>query len=78
MRKKEFKNFKLLKNKLFFHNQTLFDRVYNKFLILIFGRSKTYDEFFLKHKIEILSHSNALSNSIFLGKKSAIKSYLFS
>lgn len=74
--KKEFKNFKLLKTN-FFHNQTLFDRAYNKFLILIFGRSKTYDEFFLKHKIEILSHSNALSNSIFLGKKSAIKSYPF-
>ena len=73
---KEFKNFELLKTN-FFHNQSLFDRVYNKFLILIFGRSKIYDEFFLKHRIEILSHSNALSNSIFLGKKSAIKSYPF-
>ena len=73
---KEFKNFELLKTN-FFHNQSLLDRVYNKFLILIFGRSKIYDEFFLKHRIEILSHSNALSNSIFLGKKSAIKSYPF-
>ncbi len=74
--KKEFKNFELLKTN-FFHNQTLIDRMYNKFLILIFGKSKTYDKFFLKHEIEILSHSNALSNSIFLGKKSAIKSYPF-
>ena len=73
---KELKNFELLKTN-FFHNQTLIDRIYNKFLILLFGRSKTYDEFFLKNKIEILSHSNALSNSIFLGKKSAIKSYPF-
>ncbi len=73
---KEFKNFKLLKTN-FFHNQTLIDRIYNKFLILLFGRSKTYDKFFLKNKIEILSHSNALSNSIYLGKKSAIKSYPF-
>ena len=72
----EFKNFEILKTN-FFHNQTLIDRIYNKFLILLFGRSKTYDDFFLKHKIEILSHSNALSNSIFLGKKSIIKSYPF-
>ncbi len=73
---KEFKNFELLKTN-FFQNQSLIDRIYNKILILLFGRSKTYDEFFLKNKIEILSHSNALSNSIFLGKKSAIKSYPF-
>ena len=73
---KEFKSFELLKTN-FFHNQTLIERIYNKLLILLFGRSKTYDEFFLKHKIEILSHSNALSNSIFLGKKSVIKSYPF-
>lgn len=74
--KKEFKDFEILKTN-FFHNQTLADRIYNKLLIIIFGRSKTYDNFFLKHKIEILSHSNALSNSIFMGKKSAIKSYPF-
>ena len=41
----EFKNFEILKTN-FFHNQTLIDRIYNKFLILLFGRSKTYDEFF--------------------------------
>ena len=73
----EFKNFEILKTN-FFHNQTLIDRIYNKFLILLFGRSKTYDEFFLKNKIEILSHSNALSNSIFLGKKVLLKATLFS
>lgn len=73
---KEFKNLELLKTD-FFHNQTLFDRVFNKFLILIFGKSKTYDDFFLKNKIDILSHSNALSNSIFLGKNSVVKSYPF-
>ena len=45
---KEFKNLELLKTD-FFHNQTLFDRVFNKFLILIFGKSKTYDDFFLRN-----------------------------
>ena len=74
--KKEFKNIKLLQTD-FFQNQNLFQRVYNKFLIFIFGRSKNYDTFFIKNKISILSHSNALSNSLFLGQKSLIKSLPF-
>ena len=74
--KKEFRNIKLLKTN-FFQNQKLYTRIYNKFLILVFGKSKKYDDFFLKNKIDVLSHSNALSNSLFLGKKSSIKSLPF-
>ena len=74
--KKEFKDIKLLQTN-FFYNQNLFTRVYNKFLIFVFGRSKSYDNFFIKNKINILSHSNALSNSLFLGRKSMIKSLPF-
>lgn len=73
---KEFKNVQLLKTN-FFNDQNLIERIYHKFLILIFGKSKKYDDFFLKNKIEILSHSNALSNSLFLGYRSNIKSLPF-
>lgn len=73
---KEFKNIKLLKTN-FFHNQNLISKIYNKFLVLFFGKSKKYDNFFIKNNIDILSHSNALSNSLFLGKKSKIKSLPF-
>jgi hypothetical protein len=73
---KEFKNFKLLKTN-FFINQSVIERIYHKFLIIFFGKSKKYDNFFLKNNIKILSHSNALSNSFFLGSKSEVKSLPF-
>ena len=44
--KKEFKNIKLLKTN-FFQNQNFFTRIYNKFLIFVFGKSKKYDDFSL-------------------------------
>jgi len=73
---KEFKNIKLLKTN-FFYNQNLFTRIYNKFLIVVFGKSNKYDNFFIENKLDILSHSNALSNSLFLGRNSLIKSLPF-
>ena len=74
--KKEFRNIRLLKTN-FFHNQNFFTRIYNKFLIFVFGRSNKYDNFFIENNLDILSHSNALSNSLFLGRKSLIKSLPF-
>ena len=73
---KEFKNIKLLKTN-FFHKQSLVSKIYNKFLVFCFGKSNKYDNFFNKNNINILSHSNALSNSLFLGKNSTIKSLPF-
>jgi hypothetical protein len=73
---KEFKNIKLIKTNLFY-NQNLIQKIYNKFLIFLFGKSKNYEFFFTKNKIDVLSHINVLSNSIFLGKNSSIKSLSF-
>ena len=72
---KEFKNIKLIKTNLFY-NQNLIQKIYNKFLIFLFGKLKNYEFFFTKNKIDVLSHINVLSNSVFLGKNSSIKSYL--
>ena len=73
---KEFKNIKLIKTN-FFHNQNLFKKVYYKLLIILFGKSDYYENFFIKNKINVLSHINVMSNSIFLGKNSSIKSLSF-
>ena len=73
---KEFKNIKLIKTD-FFHNQSLIKKVYHKLLIFLFGKSNYYENFFIKNKINVLSHINVFSNSIFLGKNSSIKSLPF-
>ena len=73
---KEFKNIKLIKTNIFY-NQNLIQKIYNKLLILLFGKSKNYEFFFTKNKIDVLSHINVLSNSVFLGKNSSIKSLSF-
>ena len=73
---KEFKNIKLIKTN-FFHNQNLIKKIYNKLLVIIFGKSDYYENFFIKNKIDILSHINVMSNSIFLGKNSSIKTLSF-
>ena len=54
----------------FFYNQGFFKRIFNKILIILFGRSYLYDNFFKKLKIQVLSHA-----SFFLGEKSHIKSF---
>ena len=73
---KEFKNIKLIKTNLF-HNQNLIQKIYNKFLIFLFGKSKNYEFFFNKNKIDVLSHVNVLSNNVLLGKNSSIKKFAF-
>ena len=72
----EFKGFKLIKTNLF-HNQSLITKIYNKFLVIFFGKSRTYESFFIKNKINVLSHINVFSNNIILGNKSSIKSLPF-
>ena len=69
---KEFKNIKIIKTNFF--NQNLFAKIYNKLKIIFFGKSEYYENFFIKNKINVLSHSNVLAYSFFLGKKSSIKS----
>ncbi len=64
----EVKNIKYIKSDLFF-NQSLLNRLYNKFLIKFFGKSIIYDKFFISHKIDVLSHT-----LLPLGKNSFIKS----
>ena len=62
-------NFEVIRSNIFI-NQGILERLLNKFQILILGRSKKYEEFFKKHKIDIISH-----NSFFIGKKSMVKSF---
>jgi hypothetical protein len=64
-----FKNIKIIKSD-FFLDQSLLSRIYNKISILLFGKSEMYDNFFIKHKIKVLSHT-----LLPLGKKSLIKSF---
>lgn len=53
----------------FFKNFKLVDRILTRLEILILGKSKNYDNFFLKHKIDFVSHFNPL------GRKSKINSF---
>tara|TARA_B100001142_G_C14241937_1_gene619754 strand:+ start:20 stop:1180 length:1161 start_codon:yes stop_codon:yes gene_type:complete len=71
-KKKEIQNFKNVKviKSDFFLDQNLLSRIYNKISILTFGKSEKYDNFFIKHKIKVLSHT-----LLPLGKKSLIKSF---
>ena len=48
----EIKEFKLIKTN-FFHNQTFIDKLYNKFLVIFFGKSNNYEKFFIKNKINM-------------------------
>jgi len=61
---KEFKNIKIIKNNFF--NQSLLEKIYNKLKIIFFGKSKYYDNFFIKNKINVLFHINFLAYSFFL------------
>jgi hypothetical protein len=61
-------NIKIIKTD-FFKNISLVEKVVNKLKILIFGKSKKYDDFFLSHKIDLVSHF------IPLGRNSEIKSF---
>jgi len=53
-----------------FFNENIIQRIFNKILIILLGKSYIYDNFFKKINIQALSH-----NSLSLGKKSEINSY---
>ena len=63
-----FNNFKIIITS-FASNQNLFLKIFNKGLIFIFGKSFLLENFYLKHKIKILTHSG------YLGRNSVIKSF---
>ena len=63
-----FKNFKIISTNLV-SNTNKYIRLFNKILIIIFGKNFLFDNFLKKNKISILSHSG------FTGKNSVIKSY---
>jgi hypothetical protein len=54
----------------YFLNEKIHQRIFNKILIYLFGRSYLYDKFFKNMKIDILSHT-----LLALGKESSIKSF---
>ena len=68
---KGFKNVKIIKTDIF--DKGILQRVLYKIEILIFGKSKKIDDFFIKNDIYLISHSNALAYNFFTGKKSKIK-----
>ena len=68
---KGFKNVNIIKTDIF--DKGLLQRILYKIEILIFGRSKQIDNFFIKNNIYLISHSNALAYNFFTGKKSKIK-----
>ena len=72
----DLKKFDLIKTNLF-HNQSLFDKLHNKLSVIFFGKSSNYESFFLKEKINLVSHVNVFSNNIIFGKKSVAKSLSF-
>jgi hypothetical protein len=68
----EFKNFNLIRTNIF-TNQSNLIKIINKLKIIFFGKLGLYEDFFYKHKINVLSHINVFSNNIILGKKSSTK-----
>jgi len=62
-------NIKIIKTNYFSKEKT-YQRIFNKILIHLFGKSYLYDRFFKILKINILSHT-----LLSLGKKSRIKSF---
>ena len=62
-------NIKIIKTNYFSKEKT-YQRIFNKILIHLFGKSYLYDRFFKILKIDILSHT-----LLSLGKKSSIKSF---
>ena len=63
-----FKDFKIISTNLV-SNTNKYIRIFNKILIIVFGKNFLLDNFLKKNKISILSHSG------FTGKNSIIKSY---
>ena len=61
-------NVKLIKTD-YFDSINFYKKIFVKICILLFGKSRIYDDFFLKFKIDLISHS------LILGRKSQIKSF---
>ena len=60
----DLKNFNLIKTNLF-HNRSLFDKLHNKLSVIFFGRSSSYENFFIKEKKPFYSAiKNILTHSI--------------
>jgi len=72
----DLKNFKLIKTNLF-NKQSLFNKLYNKLLVIFFGKSSKYESFLIKENINIVSHINVFGNNIIFGRKSFAKSLSF-
>lgn len=70
LKKKYFKdlNVKIIQTN-FFNTFNLYKSILTKINIILFGRSREYENFFSKFKINLLSHS------LTLGRKSLIKSF---
>ena len=72
--KKDYKNFKISRNRIiftdFFENQSSLFKLFNKLLIIFFGKSYIYDDFFKSINVKVVSHGLNFG----LGLKSAIKS----
>jgi hypothetical protein len=63
-----FSNFKIIVTP-FVSNQNLFLKIFNKALIIVFGKSFLLENFYLKNQIKILTHSG------YLGRNSQIKNF---
>lgn len=68
LKNKELKKFDY-KISSIFSNQNTIKRIFNKLLIIIFGRNFLFEKFFIKNNIFYVSHTS------FLGKNSKIKSF---
>ena len=53
----------------YFNSINFYKKIFVKICIVLFGKSKIYEDFFLKFKIDLISHS------LILGRKSQIKSF---
>ncbi len=74
--RKIFKNYKLIKTNLF-NNRSFFFKVFSKLNIMLFGKFDAYESFFLKEKINFVSHINVFNSNLFFGKKSIVKTLSF-
>ena len=70
------KDFNLLETN-FFNNRSFTFKLLNKLLVIFFGRSFVYDNFFKKNNINVVSHINVFNYNLIFGRKSIVKSFSF-
>ena len=61
----------------FFSNRSFAFKLLNKLLVIFFGKSFIYDNFFKRNNINIVSHINIFNYNLFFGRKSIVKSFSF-